>query len=60
MVTAWAPDGLVEALEGTREGQFLVGVQWHPEMLIDSHAGTRRLFEEFIAAANAGALVSSA
>lgn len=58
--TAWAPDGLIEALEGTREGQFLVGVQWHPEMLIDNHDGTRRLFEEFIEAANqyhdAGAL----
>jgi putative glutamine amidotransferase len=50
--TAWAPDGLVEALEGTREGQFLVGVQWHPEMLIDSDAGTRKLFEDFIEAAN--------
>jgi putative glutamine amidotransferase len=47
--TAWAPDGLVEALEG-RGGTFFVGVQWHPEMLIDSHEGTRRLFEEFMAA----------
>jgi putative glutamine amidotransferase len=52
VATAWAPDGLVEALEGTREGQFLVGVQWHPEMLIDTDAGTKRLFEEFIEAAN--------
>ena len=46
--TAWAPDGMIEALEGPREGPFLVGLQWHPEMLIDGHAGTRRLFEEFI------------
>ena len=52
-VTAVAPDGLMEALEGPRDGPFLVGVQWHPEMLIDSHAGTRRLFEAFIEAANA-------
>lgn len=50
--TAWAPDGMVEAVEGTREGQFLVGVQWHPEMLIDTHEGTKRLFEDFIEAAN--------
>ena len=50
--TAWAPDGVVEALEGTREGQFLVAVQWHPEMLIEQHEGTRRLFEAFIEAAS--------
>lgn len=49
--TAWAPDGLIEALEGTREDAFIVGVQWHPEMLIDQHAGTRRLFSDFIEAA---------
>jgi putative glutamine amidotransferase len=49
--TAWSPDGMVEALEG-RGGSFFVGVQWHPEMLIDTHAGTRRLFESFIYAAN--------
>ncbi|MDQ3389150.1 MAG: gamma-glutamyl-gamma-aminobutyrate hydrolase family protein [Gemmatimonadota bacterium] len=57
--TAVATDGVVEALEGPGE-VFLVGVQWHPEMLIDSHAGTRRLFEDFIEAAqefhSAGAL----
>jgi putative glutamine amidotransferase len=29
---AWAPDGVIEALEGTGEG-FLVGVQCHPEAL---------------------------
>ncbi|HEX8690865.1 MAG TPA: gamma-glutamyl-gamma-aminobutyrate hydrolase family protein [Longimicrobium sp.] len=49
---AWAPDGLLEAVESAREDHWLVGVQWHPEMLIDTHAGTRRLFEEFIEAAN--------
>ena len=49
--TAWAPDGLVEALEVAGPA-FQVGVQWHPEMLIDTHDGTRRLFEAFIDAAN--------
>ena len=48
--TAWAEDGLVEALEADAEG-YAVAVQWHPEMLIDSDAGTRRLFETFIHAA---------
>jgi putative glutamine amidotransferase len=50
--TAWAPDGMIEAVEGENPDHFLVGVQWHPEMLIDTHAGTKRLFEEFIEAAN--------
>jgi len=48
--TATAPDGLVEALEAEDESHFLVGVQWHPEMLIDTDPGTRRLFEDFIEA----------
>lgn len=29
---AWAPDGVIEALEGTNEG-FVLGVQCHPEAL---------------------------
>ncbi|HSU16780.1 gamma-glutamyl-gamma-aminobutyrate hydrolase family protein [Longimicrobium sp.] len=52
VATAWATDGLVEALESAREDHFLVGVQWHPEMLLDTDEGTRRLFEAFIEAAN--------
>ena len=50
--TAWSTDGLIEAIESAREDHFLVGVQWHPEALIDSDTGTRRVFEEFIEAAN--------
>jgi putative glutamine amidotransferase len=50
--TAWAPDGLIEALEATGDA-FAVGVQWHPEMLIDDDEGTRRLFEDFIEASAA-------
>jgi putative glutamine amidotransferase len=49
--SAFAPDRLIEALE-TDDDRFAVGVQWHPEMLLDQDAGgTRRLFEAFIAAA---------
>jgi putative glutamine amidotransferase len=48
--TAFAPDGLIEAVEG-RNGQFLVGVQWHPEELADRHAPMRRLFTAFLEAA---------
>ena len=56
--TAVAPDGLVEALEAPGEA-FYVGVQWHPEMLVDSDPGTRRLFEDFVAAAAAFRLARS-
>jgi putative glutamine amidotransferase len=52
VATAHAADGLIEAVEGLG-GEFRVGVQWHPEMLIDSGDGTRRLFEAFIDAARA-------
>jgi putative glutamine amidotransferase len=48
--TAHAPDGVVEALERP-DHPFLLGVQWHAEMLIDRDPGGRRLFTDFVAAA---------
>lgn len=48
--SAYSSDGLIEAIE-TGNGAFAVGVQWHPEMLIDSDAGTRSLFSAFVEAA---------
>lgn len=50
VASAYAPDGLVEAVEGTGPG-FLVGVQWHPEMFEADGPSTRNLFREFIRAA---------
>lgn len=47
---AHAPDGLVEGVEGVN-GQYLIGVQWHPEELAGSHANMRRLFADFVEAA---------
>src|SRR5262249_34145845 len=49
--TAFAPDGLIEGVE-MNGGQYLVGVQWHPEELADAHAPMRRLFTDFIEAAS--------
>ena len=49
-ISAVAPDGVVEAVEGTRDDAFLVGVQWHPEVFEDGEPGVRALFREFIAA----------
>jgi putative glutamine amidotransferase len=50
--TAWAPDGVVEALE-LDDYPFLISVQWHPERIFEkTHA--RQLFEALIAAAGEG------
>jgi putative glutamine amidotransferase len=48
MVSAAAPDGVVEAIEH-RGYRFCLGVQWHPEFFITK--GDRRIFEAFVAAA---------
>lgn len=50
VASAYAPDGLIEALEEPASS-FVVGVQWHPEMLVEKDAGTRRLFTDFVEAA---------
>jgi putative glutamine amidotransferase len=48
--TAYAPDGLVEAVE-LPDHPFGIAVQWHPEWLTDQPA-SRRLFRSFVAAAS--------
>jgi putative glutamine amidotransferase len=50
IATAFAPDGLVEGVEGN-DGSFLVGVQWHPEELCAGRLEMNRLFTEFVWAA---------
>ncbi len=53
-VTARSPDGIIEAIETTREDWLAVGTQFHPES-DSSSALDRRIFEEFLeAAANCG------
>ncbi|HEV7703981.1 MAG TPA: gamma-glutamyl-gamma-aminobutyrate hydrolase family protein [Gemmatimonadaceae bacterium] len=52
VVNALAPDGLIEGVEG-RDESYLVGVQWHPEELVESDPAMRRLFESFIESASA-------
>jgi putative glutamine amidotransferase len=48
--SAFAPDGLIEGLEGSN-GQFLIGVQWHPEELAEKDPAMQRLFTAFLDAA---------
>ena len=48
-VSATAPDGTVEGIESAAPGQFIVGVQWHPEMILDDPA-SKAIFGAFMAA----------
>lgn len=45
------PDDVIEAVEGTRPGQFVLGTQWHPERGFDTDPLSKALFRQFIAAA---------
>jgi putative glutamine amidotransferase len=51
LASAHSPDGLIEAVERPGEN-WVVGVQWHPEMFEESDPKTRALFRAFIDAAN--------
>jgi putative glutamine amidotransferase len=44
---AWAPDGIIEAVEAP-DYRFVLGVQWHPEALINQQDIWKKLFEVFI------------
>ncbi|MCB0250427.1 MAG: gamma-glutamyl-gamma-aminobutyrate hydrolase family protein [Anaerolineae bacterium] len=47
---AWAPDGVVEAVE-ISDHPYALGVQWHPEELAthQQDAGSQHLFADFVA-----------
>ncbi len=51
---AWAADGTIEAIEPAAPERVVLGVQWHPEKMIDEPA-QRALFEGLCAAASARA-----
>jgi putative glutamine amidotransferase len=45
-VSARAQDGIIEAIEKRDQG-FIVGVQWHPEMMSETHLDMQTLFTAF-------------
>lgn len=47
--TAYAPDGILEAYEGTGSA-FILGTQWHPEVSYDNDVLSRRIFLRFAGA----------
>jgi putative glutamine amidotransferase len=53
-VVAHSPqDGIIEAVEGTAEGHWVLGVQWHPERTFEKDEVSRRIFEKLIVEASA-------
>ncbi len=51
MVSATAPDGVIEAFEAPPDGdRFLLGVEWHPDLMGD-RPDQRQLFEALVEAA---------
>jgi putative glutamine amidotransferase len=48
VATAWASDGLVEAVEDPRSDRFVLGVQWHPELAWERDRMSQALFRRFV------------
>jgi len=46
--SAYAEDGIVEAVECNSKDHFLLGVQWHPELMFKRDDNARKLFLYFI------------
>jgi putative glutamine amidotransferase len=51
-ITARAPDGVVEGVESL-DHAFCIGVQWHPEVMVNDFPVMRRLFDGLAEAARA-------
>jgi putative glutamine amidotransferase len=49
---AWAADSIIEAVINTRPGQFMLGVQWHPEVTWEGDSFSRDIFTHFISLAD--------
>jgi putative glutamine amidotransferase len=49
-VTARAPDSIVEGIESNDREQFALGVQFHPEWMVDDDARMIGIFQEFVRA----------
>jgi putative glutamine amidotransferase len=54
IVSAVADDGVIEAIERPEgDGPYLVGVQWHPELMWGKNRLFLRIFDSFVEAAKA-------
>lgn len=46
-ISAYSEDGLIEAIEMPNK-RFVIGVQWHPERLIEFDSNANQLFDAFV------------
>ena len=51
IATAWSSDGLIEAMEDSRPGRFVLAVQWHPELGWKKDTFSQALFSRFVSEA---------
>lgn len=47
-ISATTEDGVVEGIQKITDDEFIVGFQWHPEMLSASDDNAKYIFDEFI------------
>lgn len=47
-IAAKAEDGVIEAIENIEENPWILAVQWHPEVMVESHPEMVKLFEALI------------
>jgi putative glutamine amidotransferase len=50
-IAARATDGVIEAVEWTGDSNWVTGVQWHPERIVESDPFAQRLFVSLVEAA---------
>ncbi len=48
IVSATSPDGVIEAIEFQGKDQFLLGVQWHPELMVDTVPPNLGIYRTFV------------
>jgi putative glutamine amidotransferase len=51
VATAWAPDGIIEAIE-SQDRHYVMAVQCHPEVMYRKHAWSYKIFTSFVSAAS--------
>ena len=46
-ISAYSEDGLIESVEAKNK-RFVLGVQWHPESMLEFDEDSNKIFDEFI------------
>lgn len=47
-IVAWSEDGIVEAIENDDDDRFILGLQWHPEMIRNKYSEQKKIFDYFV------------